>query len=382
MVSEVRDRWAADLAQDVFLKASSSGLVPGIVAILDLAVHDRRNESVNRARRAAPAMEDPEVLADVATLEASPEEAAERGERGSRLREFPSKTLDQTERVVHASFWRGDAARRRDTAARARQHQRGKGVYRQRLEAAKAAKRLPGRGEALNSNTDYAARQTLKAIVEPTPDCISMDRFAEGLTPADRDHLADCARCQAEAAVWNGASDAAPRPGEAAAVQWIVEELRRRNQRPAPAPHAAGIGRWLSWRPLSALAAGVALVVTLGYLTRDREPAVSGTGAGPETYRSAQLQVRAPIGDQPAAPRQLEWGTVPGAVGYDVSILEVDRTVLWTGTTTEPRLALPAAVAGRLVPGKTVLWEVAARDASGRRLAVSGTQSFRVATAR
>jgi len=32
----------------------------------------------------------------------------------------------------------------------------------------------------------------------------------------------------------------------------------------------------------------------------------------------------------------------------------------------------------RLVPGKTMLWEVAARDGSGKPVAVSGMRSFRV----
>jgi hypothetical protein len=229
----------------------------------------------------------------------------------------------------------------------------------------------------VNSRTGDGAREALKGIMQPTRECISVERFAEGLTPDDRDHVAGCARCQAEAALWNSVNDAAPRPDEGAAVQWIVRELQRRNQTPVVAAHAAGIGRWLSWWPLSA-AGALALAVTVGYVARDREPEPSGTGEALQNYRSAQIQLRSPIGDQSAVPRQLEWVAFPGAIGYDVSILEVDRTVLWSGSATDPRLALPASVTIRLVPGKTVLWEVTARDGSGKPVAVSGAQSFRV----
>lgn len=234
----------------------------------------------------------------------------------------------------------------------------------------------------MNSKPVDAARQALKGIAQTSRECVPVDRFAERLTPAERDHIAGCARCQTDAALWHGVNDTAPRPHEGAAVQWIVEELKRRNQPPGDAPRAAVIGRWLSWRPLSALGAVLAVAVTLGYVARDREPGVSGTGGALQNYRSAQLQLRSPIGDQSAVPGQLEWIGVPGAVAYDVSILEVDRTVLWSASTTGSLLALPSSVTARLVPGKTVLWEVAARDASGKPVAVSGAQSFRVIAGR
>ena len=83
-------------------------------------------------------------------------------------------------------------------------------------------------------------------------------------------------------------------------------------------------------------------------------------------------------GDVAAAPTQLEWAAVPGAVRYDVQILEVDRAVLWRGSTREPRVDVPAAVSAKFVPGKRILWEVTAHD-DATVLAESGTQAFRVA---
>jgi len=230
----------------------------------------------------------------------------------------------------------------------------------------------------MNSKPGDAARQALKGITQPARECVSVDRFAEGLTSVERDHVAGCARCQTEAALWNSLNDTAPRPDEGAAVPWIVQELKRRNHTPAAAADAAGIGPWRSWRLMSAIGAAIALVLTVGYVTRDREPVLSGTGGAARNYRSGQLELRSPIGDQSAVPLQLEWMALPGAVGYDVSILEVDRTVLWSGSATGSRLALPSPVRARLVPGKTMLWEVTARDGSGKPVAVSGMQSFRV----
>jgi len=218
----------------------------------------------------------------------------------------------------------------------------------------------------------------LKRMLQATADCIPVERFGETRTAAESEHVNRCTRCQTELALWQQFSDAAPGPDEGAAVQWIVKELRRRHQTPAAAAISAGIGPWRSWRLVSAIGATIALVLTVGYVTRDREPAVSGSGGAMRNYRSAQLELRSPIGDQSAVPLQLEWMAFPGAVGYDVSILEVDRTVLWSGSATGSRLALPSSVRTRLVPGKTMLWEVAARDGSGKPVAVSGMRSFRV----
>ena len=230
----------------------------------------------------------------------------------------------------------------------------------------------------MTSTPGDAARETLKRSAQPTGACISVERLGEALTPAERDHIAGCVRCQTEAALWESFNVTAPRRDEEAAVRGIVEELKRRNQNRQGGRAAPRTMQWLTWRPLSAIAATLALAVGVGYFARDREPNVAGTAGTAQTYRSGQVQLRSPIGDQSAVPGQLEWAAVPGAATYDVSVLEVDRTLLWRGTATDPRIALPSSVTERLVPGKTVLWEVAAKDASGTPLAVSGVQRFRV----
>jgi RNA polymerase sigma-70 factor (ECF subfamily) len=92
---------AADLAQDVFLKVhrhldsfkAASRFSTWLYRIV-------RNESFNRLQRMAPPTDSGEMLADIATLEAGPEELADRNERDHALREFLTATLDPLERTV------------------------------------------------------------------------------------------------------------------------------------------------------------------------------------------------------------------------------------------------------------------------------------------
>src|SRR6476661_8209360 len=95
-----RDR-AADLAQDVFLKAhrhldsfrGSSRFSTWLYTIV-------RNESMNRIQRSGPPMDTDDLLADVASLEPRPDELIERGLQEARLREFLATTLEPLERNV------------------------------------------------------------------------------------------------------------------------------------------------------------------------------------------------------------------------------------------------------------------------------------------
>jgi hypothetical protein len=118
--------------------------------------------------------------------------------------------------------------------------------------------------------------------------------------------------------------------------------------------------------------------VVFGYAIRDREPQVRGTDS-PQIYRGPQpLRLSAPLGDQAGVPRLFEWISVDGAARYDIAVLEVDRSELWRGSTNDPRYEIPPSVTSRLLPGKTVLWQVVASDSSGRRLASSDVEAFRV----
>lgn len=225
---------------------------------------------------------------------------------------------------------------------------------------------------------------TIQTDLRLTSECLAIDRFGTALSDAEKAHVQGCARCEAELALWQEFSDSKPAPGEGAAVQWIVSEIhRRRAAQPGPVP-AIATG-WLSGlrlRPVMGLATAVGVaVLVVGYLLWDPEPQVGLPAPGEQIYRTASLDVAAPVGDIPTAPTELLWVAVKGAVRYDVQVLEIDRTVLWRGPSLASRVVLPGSVIEQIVPGKTMLWEVTAIDAAGASIATSGTQRFRVPVA-
>ena len=92
---------AADLAQDVFLKAhlhldSFKGLSRFSTWLYVIA----RNEALNRQQRFSPPMVGEDVLADLPASTEDPAQGTERQSRGRRVMELVTATLDQTEREV------------------------------------------------------------------------------------------------------------------------------------------------------------------------------------------------------------------------------------------------------------------------------------------
>jgi hypothetical protein len=135
--------------------------------------------------------------------------------------------------------------------------------------------------------------------------------------------------------------------------------------------------RWLS--PATATLA-IALVVAgvAIELRRGRQPAIDiGTGTT-EVLRSSAITILSPIGDLREKPTEIRWEAVPNAVRYRVQIMEVDRAELWSADATSPRVGLPATVETLIVPSKTLLVQVAAFGASGRKVAESATTRFRL----
>lgn len=143
---------AADLAQDVFLKAHRHlGSFKGTSRFSTWLYSIVRNESMNRIERAGPRMDNEDVLADIASLDALPDELAERGKQDDRVREFLSATLDPVERTVFTLHY-GDEMPldaitrllRLDNASGAKAY-----IVSARRQLAKAAQRLGARGETL-----------------------------------------------------------------------------------------------------------------------------------------------------------------------------------------------------------------------------------------
>jgi hypothetical protein len=230
-------------------------------------------------------------------------------------------------------------------------------------------------------------RQVLKTALAPAEGCLSTEgigRFADGALPADEQaaasaHVRACLSCQGELALLQAVTSPAPRPGEAEIVRDGVGYLDKRAGEIMGAETAAQRPRLRPSVPRLAAAAAVVLAVAGGlYLRRDRAPALPGRVSEEDVTRSPAVVVRGPIGDQGEAPRRFEWVAVTGAARYRARLMEVDRREVWSASTPVPGLDLPLPVRDSLTAPRTLLWEVTAYDASGRPIAESGMQSFRL----
>jgi hypothetical protein len=118
------------------------------------------------------------------------------------------------------------------------------------------------------------ARTDWKNELRPTPDCIAIERLGEILTPHEREHLAHCARCQAEMALWNEFDENEVRAEDEDDVQAIVRQLRHENA--AGASNVVPISsRRAMWPRAFAIAASLVIVVAVGYVMQNREPSVN-----------------------------------------------------------------------------------------------------------
>lgn len=143
---------AADLAQDVFLKAhrhldsfkGHSRFSTWLYTIV-------RNESISRLQRQSPPADGDAVLEELAAIEPAPDELAQRSQRADRLKRFLATTLDALERRVFVLHY-GDGMPleaisrllRLDNASGAKAY-----IVSARRKVARATGRLKARGQEL-----------------------------------------------------------------------------------------------------------------------------------------------------------------------------------------------------------------------------------------
>lgn len=143
---------AADLAQDVFLKAhrhldsfkGNSRFSTWLYTIV-------RNESLSRLQRQSPPADKDAVLEEIAAIEPAPDELAQRSQRADRLKRFLATTLDALERRVFVLHY-GDGMPldaitrllRLDNASGAKAY-----IVSARRKVARATGRLKARGQEL-----------------------------------------------------------------------------------------------------------------------------------------------------------------------------------------------------------------------------------------
>jgi hypothetical protein len=238
-------------------------------------------------------------------------------------------------------------------------------------------------------------RSTLRGALQAKPGCLTpqqLEKLAEDSSLKDP-HLAQCSRCQTELALLMSFESSEPLPDEGAGVAWISARLEQRlglikgSRTPRKVEPSEQAGSWISqlfarprsWWLVPVAAALIIAAVGIGFLHRSREPQLrADAGNGPVVYRSQEIEVIAPAGEVPDAPKMLQWKAFAGASRYKVSIMEVDQEPLWSGETSDLVLTIPAAVRARMLPRKPLLWRVTAMDSQGRTLASSQMQRFSV----
>lgn len=143
---------AADLAQDVFLKAHRSfDAYRGQAKFSTWLYSIARHEAINRTQRKGPAMEDEVLLSDIAAADEAPDDAAERGQRGRWLRQLLFTTLDPTERTIFTLHYGNDIPLDSITRLLGLDNASGAKAYivSARRKLARASGRLKARGEYL-----------------------------------------------------------------------------------------------------------------------------------------------------------------------------------------------------------------------------------------
>ena len=230
----------------------------------------------------------------------------------------------------------------------------------------------------------------IKAALAADSECPDLESLLTSLSLEKHDlgyisantHVDRCPRCRAYYLLQPDFEQATPTRQEAAIVESISAQLSGAvpvSRSKGPAPVLTPIRKWL-WtrRFFSSLAAAAVLsAVAIGLHERNLDHPSFHT-SGDVVYRSATLQAVSPVGDLQTVPLALHWTSTENAYSFRVTVMEVDGSVLYTKTTGETELTLPALVRDQFQPGRTLLWKVAALDAGGNVVQESNTERFRL----
>jgi hypothetical protein len=220
--------------------------------------------------------------------------------------------------------------------------------------------------------SDPIPSDQLRAAFQPAPDCPDIGELGrylhqpEGCPPSIGAHVSQCFVCQAELELMRQFDSAEILPEEELPLKHITQKLAKARV-PPKRDHKARI-----W------AAAACLLVTSGavYYWRQAEPVISG---GPsQVLRTQQLRLTMPAGDQTSVPAGFRWEPFAGAASYHLKVMEVDRTTIWENKVNGPGVTTPTTLAAKIVPGKTLLWEVSALDSVGHTIATSEALAFRI----
>jgi hypothetical protein len=221
-----------------------------------------------------------------------------------------------------------------------------------------------------------------REALKPGRDCPTVEEL-EGAPENFVRHLEACAHCRTELEMLRSFYSNELPVGDAAAIQKITERLREKSGEIFPRTVVEPwwkrfSGAWL--RPAALVAAAVLVMAGVAIQWRHYgAPSLSAvTDGGKEVFRSATIAVLSPTGDLKEAPSEVRWEAAATAARYQVRLMEVDHTELWKADTADTRAAFPPEIRARIVPLKTLLWEVSAFDSEGRKVAQSEVIRFRI----
>jgi Putative zinc-finger len=234
--------------------------------------------------------------------------------------------------------------------------------------------------------------EVIRCALQPGVNCLQLDvlgRYADAaLSPLEHAaalrHLDACVACRGEVALLRAFASGRVAEQERRAVRAIVRQLRRRERLLVEArsgPSGAARRSPLSGSSRIALALAVVLLaVGIGHQFSTSIPAdfAARSSIGGGASRSLAVELVGPHGDQPAAPRRLEWRRLNGAVRYRAALIEVDRHEVWSIETSATAVDLPERVRALVLPAKTLVWHVTAYNAAGAPIGESPPDRFRL----
>jgi hypothetical protein len=242
-------------------------------------------------------------------------------------------------------------------------------------------------------NREPLEQDALRAALGRTEECPTIEEleffaFGEVSTATNLiGHLQACAYCQTELHLLQTflaeeAGYTTPGTSKAAAL------LRRRSKEifqqaftvraPAPLWKAFTVRR-MAQASLAAAAILLIAAAVVFFQSRTDQPQLEAKNqTGQEVLRSGSFAVLSPAGDLQERPKEIRWEQVAKATGYQVRILEVDRSEMWKAKTTVDYIELPAGIRDRIVPSKTLFAEIMAFDSSGNQVGTTGLVRFRL----
>lgn len=207
-----------------------------------------------------------------------------------------------------------------------------------------------------------------------------MEDPADLRRPSMADHISSCLACQTELELYREFAAGDVRPNEQEAISYVVRSLNKSKSGKTRKLTEPWWRRLLTpgWMGGMALAAAALItVIGLSWQWREMRNSTTSYDAAP-AFRSNSISFATALGEMANVPSEIRWSPVTNAAAYRVEAREVDQSLIFYKRVTSPSLPMPPELRRLLVPGKTLLFSVAAVDSSDRVIAQSGEIRLRI----